>query len=156
MKRLFSSSLLSAIRMVPSAYLRLLIFLPALAQGHRISKQQRHESKWCFLFFKLYPTCSPRDIRSPPKKSIMALQRRNTNLALWVYSPDRKQTFMPRRQAVFLPPIFSPLNLHRSNSKNILPQPSSWLNHSQNHQWELLGSSVSNSFCLFYFLATSI
>ena len=29
-KRLFSSSLLSAVRMVPSAYLRLLIFLPAI------------------------------------------------------------------------------------------------------------------------------
>ena len=30
-KRLFSSSLLSAIRVVPSAYLRLLIFLPAIS-----------------------------------------------------------------------------------------------------------------------------
>ena len=104
------------------------------------------------FIFLIIPTCSPKDIRSPPKKSIMALQRRNTNLALWIYS-DRKQTFMSRGQEVSLSPIFSPLNLPRSNSKNILPQPSSWLNHSQNHQWELLGSSVSSSFSLFLFFS---
>ena len=64
-KRLFSSSLLSAIRMVSSAYLRLLIFLPAILipacassslafhmmySAYKLNKQGKNIQPWCTSF----------------------------------------------------------------------------------------------------------
>ena len=64
-KRLFSSSLLSAVRMVPSAYLRLLIFLPAILipacastspafhmmySAYKLNKQGDNIQPWCTPF----------------------------------------------------------------------------------------------------------
>ena len=64
-KSLFISSLLSAIRMVPSAYLRLLIFLPAILipacassipafhvmfSAYKLNKQGDNIQPWCTLF----------------------------------------------------------------------------------------------------------
>ena len=64
-KRLFSSSLLSAIRVVSSAYLRLLIFLPAILipacassslasymmySAYKLNKQGDNKQRWCTPF----------------------------------------------------------------------------------------------------------
>ena len=50
-KRLFSSSLLSAIRVVSSAYLRLLIFLPSILIS--ACALSRLVFPWCILLYKL-------------------------------------------------------------------------------------------------------
>ena len=49
-KRLLSSSPLSAIRVVSSAYLRLLIFLPAILIPVCVSFSPAFLKKWYFLF----------------------------------------------------------------------------------------------------------
>ena len=64
-KRLFSSSALSAVRVVSSAYLRLLIFLPAILfpagdssnpgfsmmySAYKLNKQSDNIQPWCTLF----------------------------------------------------------------------------------------------------------
>ena len=71
-KRLFSFSLLSAIRVVSSAYLRLLIFLPAILilacassspaflliySAYKLNKQGDNIQPWCTPFADLKPVC---------------------------------------------------------------------------------------------------
>ena len=71
-KRLFSSSSLSAIRVVPSAYLRLLIFLPEILipacassslafhmvySAYKLNKQGDSIQPWCTLFPIWSPVC---------------------------------------------------------------------------------------------------
>ena len=74
-KRLFSSSLLSAIRVVSSAYLRLLIFLPAILIpacasfspaflmmyfAYKLNKQGDNIQPWCTSFLILNQSVVPR------------------------------------------------------------------------------------------------
>ena len=81
-KRFLSSSLLSAIRVVSSAYLRLLIFLPACASSslafhmmysaYKLNKQGDNTQPWCtpFLIWKQSVPCADLTAASWPAYKI--------------------------------------------------------------------------------------
>ena len=93
-KRLFSSSLLSAIRVVSSAYLRLLIFLPAILipacessnpaflmmySAYKLNKQGDNIQPWCTPFpiwNQSIVTCPVRTVASSPAYRFLKRQVR--------------------------------------------------------------------------------
>ena len=104
-KRLFNSSLLSAIRVVSSAYLRLLIFLPEILipacalsspafhmmySAYKLNKQGDNIQPWCtpFPIFKLLLIAEGRECRNKRgviKETIMSPWGREWSDGEWFY-----------------------------------------------------------------------